>query len=186
MVSMWGLCDGLTIAQSLWPSMCSSIQPLLHVERYDKNRNNQLQCFVFRLIRQCNQNMGGVDALVSYYRIKLKSKAYYLRFFHFVDLAVVNGWLLYRRACDFYGITYSKQNDSLTFKSKLAESLCKVGKDMLPTKKLKRPSLDSQCSHASRVRIPCARRPLEEIRKDKIGHWSDVVATRQRCKNCKL
>jgi hypothetical protein len=46
--------------------------------------------------------MGGVDtldSLLGLYRIRVRSKKYYHRiFYHVVDLAVVNSWLLYRRA----------------------------------------------------------------------------------------
>ena len=131
--------------------------------------------------------MGGVDALdalVACYRITLRSKKYYLRFFfHFIDVAVVNGWLLYRRSCDYYGIARPRQNDLLSFKCKLAESLCKAGKDLQPTKKRRRPSLDAEVPQASRVRAPPVTRPQENIRSDKVGHWPNIGEKRQRCKN---
>ena len=136
-------------------STCSSIQPLLHVQRFDKKQKQSIAIPCPSIVCQYNQNMGGgdaLDALVSYYQIKLKSKKYYLRFFfHFVDVAIVNGRLLCRRACDFYGITYSKQNDLLVFKSRLAKSLCKVGKDMQPANKRGRPSLELLQPCASRA-----------------------------------
>lgn len=45
--------------------------------------------------------MGGVDNLdanVGRYKIRLKSKKWYLRiFYHLFDLCVINAWLLYQR-----------------------------------------------------------------------------------------
>lgn len=46
-----------------------------------------------------NQSMGGVeraDQLLAFYRNDLKTKKWYKRIFHLLDLAVVNTWLLYR------------------------------------------------------------------------------------------
>lgn len=46
---------------------------------------------------------GGVDlldGLVSYYRIEIRSRKYNMKLiYHFIDMAVVSGWLLYRRDC---------------------------------------------------------------------------------------
>lgn len=78
--------------------------------------------------------MGGVDALdalIAYYRIHIRSKKYYHRFFfHFVDMVVVNGWLLYRRDCDSMNVPRKKQKDLLAFKLSIAQALCMQGKDL--------------------------------------------------------
>jgi hypothetical protein len=68
--------------------------------------------------------MGGVDlldSLMGLYRITIRSKKWYHRlFFHFLDMAVVNAWLLYRRA-------RSQQNNTsevlrlAEFKAQIAE-----------------------------------------------------------------
>ena len=52
-------------------------------------------------IVEYNKFMRGVhlcDMFLELYRIDLKSKEWYMRiFFYVLDLATVNGWLLYRR-----------------------------------------------------------------------------------------
>jgi len=53
----------------------------------------------------------------------------------------VNGWLLYRRDCDSFGVSNSKQKDLLSFEISVAEALIKKGKDII-SKKRGRPSLE--------------------------------------------
>jgi hypothetical protein len=53
------------------------------------------------IIQDYNKNMGGCDLsdmLAALYRIDHKSRKWYMRIFHWVlNVAVINGWLLYRR-----------------------------------------------------------------------------------------
>ena len=77
-----------------------------------------------------------LDGLISYYRIRLKSKKYYHRlFFHLLDMIVVTEWLCYQRNCNFFQVPQSKQLDLLNFKAHVADSLCKAGKAVNPRKK---------------------------------------------------
>ena len=123
-------------------STCSGAQPLLTVDRYDRRKKQTVGIQCPSIVKKYNQCMGRVDlldALISYYRIHLKSKKYYHRlFFHLVDMAVVTGWLLYRRDCTSFAVPQNKLSDLLKFKVQLAESLCKTGK-VLSSKK-KRPA----------------------------------------------
>lgn len=52
-----------------------------------------------------NNYMGGVnllDSMLGFYRIKIRSKKYYLQiFFHFIDMIAVNCWLLASRIKEF-------------------------------------------------------------------------------------
>ena len=50
MVSMWGLCDGLTIAQSLWPVRALVSKNYCILNDTTKNRNSQLHFLVLRLL----------------------------------------------------------------------------------------------------------------------------------------
>ena len=64
-------------------------------------------------IAEYNKFMKGVhlcDTFLELYRIDFKSKKWYMRiFFYVLDLATVNGWLLYRRTLN----KKSKQHMSL-------------------------------------------------------------------------
>ena len=88
----------------------------------------------------------------------------------------MNGWLLYRRDCDSFSVSNSKQKDLLSFKISVAEALIKKGKDII-SKKRGRPSLDLMSDGSAAT---C--RPQDDIWGDKIGHWPEVGATRKRCK----
>lgn len=83
--------------------------------------------------------MGGVealDALIAYYRIHIRSKKYYHKFFfHFVDMVIVNSWLLYRRNCESLSFPRKKQRDLLAFRTSIAQALCMQGQDLSKKKR---------------------------------------------------
>jgi len=65
-------------------STCASIYPLCTVDRWDRSQRQSISVCCPAIVGKYNQNMGGVDALealVSYYRIGIRSKKYYHRFF---------------------------------------------------------------------------------------------------------
>lgn len=72
--------------------------------------------------------MGGVDlldGLIGRYKIRMRSKKWYMRlFYHLVDIAIINSWLLYRR------VNRSRSEKSLPlakFRADIANCLCNVG-----------------------------------------------------------
>lgn len=90
-------------------------------------------------VREHNKFMGGVDlmdCLIALYRIHTRSKKYYHKiFFHFLDVAVVNSWLLYRRGCTDLGIPSQKIMMLHELKLNLAELLLREGKSLLARKR---------------------------------------------------
>ena len=65
-------------------STCSGAQSLLTVDSYDRRKKQTVSIQCPSIVKKYNQCMGGVDlldALISYYRIHLKSKKYYHRCF---------------------------------------------------------------------------------------------------------
>ncbi|KAJ8887651.1 hypothetical protein PR048_013869 [Dryococelus australis] len=87
-----------------------------------------------RVVQTYDKFMGDVDlldGLVSYYRIKIRSKKYYHRLiFHFINMAVVNSWLTYRENCSKNSIPKKFTMDLLEFKSEIHEALRMQGKDL--------------------------------------------------------
>ncbi|MCL4124285.1 UNVERIFIED_CONTAM: hypothetical protein GTU68_017635, partial [Idotea baltica] len=89
-------------------STFASAEPLIDCQRYEKRRKENVTIPKPNIVDQYNSFMGGVELLhqlIALYRIQVSSKKYYHKFFfHFIDMAVVNSWLLYRRDCDKYGV----------------------------------------------------------------------------------
>lgn len=82
-------------------NLCSTyvgIDPPSTDKRFNRKRKLYEEITCPRAILLYNRHMGGVDTLDStlgYYRIKVRSKKWYLRvFFHLVDLIAVNSWLI--------------------------------------------------------------------------------------------
>lgn len=83
-----------------------------------------------------------LNALILYYCVHIRSKKYYQRFFFpFVDMAIVNTWLLCCRNCESMNVPRKKQQDLLSFRTSIAQAFCVQGKD-LSTKKRGRSSSD--------------------------------------------
>ena len=84
------------------------------------------------MVVEYNCHMGGVDLcdmLLSLYRIRHRSTKYYMHIvFYCIGVAVVNGWLLYRRHMDQKNVPAKNQLCLLKFQADLAASLCKAGK----------------------------------------------------------
>ena len=82
-----------------------------------------------------NSHMGGVvlcDMLLSLYRTRHRSTKYYMHIvFYCVGVAVVNGWLLYRRHMDQRNVPAKNQLSLLKFQADLTASLCKAGKSVV-------------------------------------------------------
>ena len=75
-------------------STCCGAQPVSAVSRWDRSKKQSISISCPEVVAMYNRSMGGVDsmdALISYYRIHMKSKKHYLRiFFHLVDLCICN------------------------------------------------------------------------------------------------
>lgn len=144
--------------------------------------------------------MGGVDLLDSMlglYRIGIRSKKWPNKiFFHFLDLCVVNAWILWRKNSDVYMALFD-------FKMAVAEHFCKVGKTY--NKKKGRPASNTGTPKSTKrtsdsgpstptsiqqkkVKKSLARpTPLNEVRKDSVDHLPEWKSARQQCHNdCKF
>jgi hypothetical protein len=95
-----------------------SVQPTSQVKRWDKIKKAYIYIPIPALIKAYNKGMGGVDRcdqLLSFYRIKTKAKKWYKRgLYHFLDVALVNAFILYKE---------TKQLPLYEFKLDVATSL---------------------------------------------------------------
>ncbi|KAF0707183.1 piggyBac transposable element-derived protein 3-like, partial [Aphis craccivora] len=122
-------------------------------------------------------HMGGVDLLdsiIARYRIAMRSKKWYLElFFHFMDVTMVNAWLLYRK---------KKENTmSLAdFRREIVVSLCMQGSNICtPTTRGRKRNISESPSIQPYM-------PPTDVWKDEIGHFAIVTNLRERCKLCGL
>uniref|UniRef100_A0A3P8SS87 PiggyBac transposable element-derived protein domain-containing protein n=1 Tax=Amphiprion percula TaxID=161767 RepID=A0A3P8SS87_AMPPE len=188
--------DGVEVRAVKWfdnrgvvvASTFASAQPVSSVERWDRRLKQNVSVECPSIISLYNKFVGGVDALdalIAQYRIHIRSKKYYHRlFFHFVDMVIVNSWLLYRRDCESLCVPRKLQKDLLAFRISIARALCMQGKDL--SRKRGPPSLDVEREFEKKKhRGPAKAIPTQEVRSDAVGHWPVVERERQRCKHPK-
>lgn len=115
------------------------------------------------VINAYNRSMGGVDKadfLISLDRTTIRSRKWTLRMkFHFMNLAVVNAWLEYRRDADKRN--FPQQLDLLDFTLRVTEALSAPGSKPAAPKR-GRPSLSPlQVSKHPRM---AENRPVQDVR----------------------
>lgn len=84
-------------------SNCTGAGETSDVKRWDKKYNMYVDVSAPKIVQNYTKYMGGVDILdqqMEYYRAFIKTKKWTLKvFIHFLDLALVNSWRLYRNDC---------------------------------------------------------------------------------------
>ena len=189
-VEFVGNVDGVDVACLSWKdnktvnlmSTFSGQQPETTVRRFDQKNKVYKEVKCPEIITIYNKHMGGVDLFNSHigrHKIKMRSKKWYFRlFYHLVDVAIVNAWLLYKRVCLEKNI---KPVNQKSFRIEVAQTLCTIGRNSI---KRGRPS-SSDIQGALEVkkrRNPATVVPPVDVRKDAIDHWPEWVG-RGRCKN---
>ncbi len=167
-------------------------EPITSVKRWNRREKKYINIKCPAIVAEYNSFMGGVDSfnmLMSLYRNDRKSRKWYLRiFFWALNVAVVNGWLLYRRNCSQQNVSLKSCLDLLEFTSCVSE--CLVLKNKLPSslsRKRGRPSSgDTEPSQEFEVkkRRERKRNILQEIRHDNVGHFPAHSEPKQRCSVC--
>ncbi|XP_068086621.1 piggyBac transposable element-derived protein 3-like [Anabrus simplex] len=163
-------------------------EPTKKVKRFDRKERKTIQVDCPKIVIVYNLHMGGVDLLDSImarYRIIMRTKKWYIKlFYHFLDVTIVNAWILHRRVAAQLGI----QNTMTlaAFREDLALSLCQVGLSITP--KRGRPSFEVEGDLVKkRKKSSAAVYPPQPVRQDRLEHWPIHKDTRQRCKfpSCK-
>jgi len=155
--------------------------PVTESQRWFRKEKIRKSVVCPQIVTVYNKHMGGVDTLDSMmglYRIHVRSKKYYLRiFFHFVDIAVVNAWILYRRVLKQTGSQVTVL-PLLDFKSEVAQGLCRVNKS--GRKRSGRPV--GIVGQVKRQRVRVQPVPQIDLRTDDIGHWPEMTSRRLHCR----
>ena len=133
--------------------------------------------------------MGGVDLndmLLSLYRIKLRTRNWYMPiFFYLVKVAVTNDWLLYRLHVQEIYSSEAPYIPFLEFQAQVATGLTQVGK--LPS-----PVVSKLGRRSSSLSLPAKKSktnaavsiPQNDMRYDGFGHFSTFKDKQHRCRLC--
>lgn len=113
------------------------------------------------------------------YKIRLRSKRWQVRlFYHYLDMTMVNAWLLYKRVYKYKNYNPKVLMASADFRLQVAESLCQMGAKA-PVRK--RQSLERDIN-AKKHRGPAQHVPPQAVRQDQVGHWPQWADKKIRCK----
>ena len=139
------------------------------------------------MVREFNKFMGGVDLcdmLLSLYRVKLKSRRWYMPIFYYLlKVCVTNGWLLYRRHANLAGVAANSQLTLEDFQSQVVFDLVNIGKlTVASASKRGRPS--SFTPPPKKRRTVGALVPEGESRYDQVGHFPTHSEKQNRCRFC--
>ncbi len=111
----------------LMATTATGAKPLQNVRRWDKKERKYMLVPCPKTVVDYNSSMGGVDLcdrLISYYRINMRTRKWPVRvFWHFIDLAIINSWILYKMDQLYSGMKHKEIMDLLSFKIYIGESL---------------------------------------------------------------
>lgn len=146
-------------------------------KRWDAKTKQRKEIDCPFIITEYNQHMGGVDimdGLIGRYHIRMKTRKWTNRlFFHLLDMAMVNAYILYHRL-------QRERTQLPNFRTAVAESLCLAGVAQ-GKRSVGRPVLQSPI-------LPKPKRayiPTDDVRYDNIGHWC-AFHDRSGKKTCKF
>lgn len=163
-------------------------EPQDTVRRWDKTKKSHVNIPRPQAVIQYNKFMGGVDMadrMVAHYPHATKNKKFYVRIaFHFINVAIINSWILYREAkhCSISLVEY---------KAYIVHALLRMN-----TNPRGRPAHEN----TPPMKKKAWTKALREIRLDGIGHYPEkqelknpprchyqncVKRTRYMCKKCK-
>lgn len=160
---------------------CGS-QPQDTASRWDRSKKQIIEVNCPYSVQQYNKFMGGVDLvdrMVAHYPHGFKNKKWYLRvFFYFVNVTLVNAWLLFKEK------TKHPSYSLLKFKASVATSL--MAEAVFTSRKRGRPSTDSPDPVKKKLAPP---KMAAEVRYDGLRHYPKKIETTHapRChdKSCK-
>ncbi|KAH9365727.1 hypothetical protein HPB48_009612 [Haemaphysalis longicornis] len=166
-------------------SSYAGVQPTDTCKRWSTKEQRTIDVSRPFAVKEYHTFMGGVDLadmLIELYRTDHKSKKWYMRiFFWFIDVSIVNGWLLYKRHCLQLGI--KKKLPLLTFRAQISQALALVnGK---PRKRNSTTAARSHQAPARKIMRPLTPRPVVDVRYDGTHQCPQHGDKETRCKFCK-
>lgn len=169
------------------------VEEVSQVQRWSLSEKRTLAIPRPNIITMYNKHMGGVDLsdmLVALYRTDMGTKRFYMRvFYYFLDVSVVNSWLLYRKHCSKLGLAKNRVKKLVQFRSEIAQVLLlQTNYALLPRRGRPTASPASSVSSSTSrtpVRRPRALPPPLDIVRQHGGHLPEHTSQRRRCFHCK-
>ncbi|MGH0167750.1 UNVERIFIED_CONTAM: hypothetical protein FKN15_066203 [Acipenser sinensis] len=127
------------------------------VRRFSKENRRKVGVPCPNIVSLYNVHMGGVDLadmMVALYRTPAKSHRWYMcLFWQMADIAINNGWLLYRRDAKSLGVQKNKKLK--TFRLEVAAALIQGGKKRRRPSKGKEEDVPTRCIQRPTTPRPC-------------------------------
>lgn len=186
-------------------STCSGSAPADTCGRWCKKEKRKVNVDRPAAVRNYNTCMGGIDLcdrLIAYYRSAMRTRKWPVRTFcHFLDLVVVNCWIMYTRCCNKEDVQRKDRLGLLQYRLNLAKAMMKysggrVEPNFLLPGTTSRPSSSSSprsnlpsSSDANEPPIkkhrPVVPQPQHEVRLDNVGHLPRFVDSKSasKCRN---
>lgn len=190
-------------------STCMGSEPLEVCKRWCKEDKKRIEVPQPAVVNAYNKNMGGIDLCdryLAYYRCVMRTKKWPTRTFnHFVDLIIVNCWLMYRRSCQKAKLPKSKCMSLLAYRLHMATALIKYdarapilrlslrGQPQVEEDISDAPDDDDDDDDDNTPPLPKYRKvvpqPIAEVRYDMVGHLpqysNDKFPSKCRLPGCK-
>lgn len=173
----------------LMASNCTGSSTTSVVKRWDKSRKTYVDVSAPKVIERYNQNMGGVDVLdqqMEYYRTFIKTRKWTLKvLIHFLDLASVNSWRLYRNDCQANNLSRKDILPLLDFRLNIADGLsCIPPKERRMSSDIENDAADENDFPIRRHYRP-ANKPSEAKRYDGYDHFPmfDEIKAPRMCRH---
>ena len=157
------------------------------IKRWSKATNTYENIPYPQIILAYNKSIGRfhlADRLTALYRIKIKTKRWYIKIFcNVADIWKLNAWNLYRLHFIHYGDPVSKMKSFLSFSSDIVNALINAYKPVVKVDQLsKRSSFDKSATVSSKKAVVAT--PFN-ICYDQVGHWPEAVEKKQWCQFCR-
>ncbi|XP_068083226.1 piggyBac transposable element-derived protein 3-like [Anabrus simplex] len=181
-------------------SSCVGSEPPTTCKRWSKEEKKKVVIPQPLIVKYYNEKMGGVDLcdrFMSYYRCYIRTNKWPVRMFnHFIDLIIVNCWIMYHRWCAGSGIIRQKRLSLMDYKMHVGKALINF-KDISYINIRKRggpPSAstnpvdeddDSEDDMDKQGTVKVRRvqsQPIPEVRFDNIGHLPKFVDAKNASK----
>ena len=123
-----------------------------------------------------------MDSHLGRYKIRIKSRKWYIRiFYHLLDLTIINSWILYRKVMARRGIPTKDIMNLANFRSELADTLCKYSTPIPRGRPSLSSLLEQQPPPKLRKGKPCQVLPPRDVILDGVGHEQTRTPERMRC-----